>query len=406
MIKTLAPYSLEIGAKLIGLITSIVVVSLLTVADFGEYSFLRSFALLSGTILIFGLQASSFKFANKSYPLANEYLAFSVIIMAGSVLTFWVFNAVFGDLIFGRFKHDLRFYAYFLVFSSLVLLFVTAYMKARGRAIVGFTINFIVVLLFLVILLIFQDRMDEVEEVLTGLVLIHLCLAITVLGLMLLHFYKTKINFSRIKSHQAEWTEVSFSMWLGGFLPAALLQGLTIVFGIYFTGVTLGEMGMALIIVINLGVFKEVSIALFLPKLIGYFNKTERINYRTLIVSISIGVIPILGFLVVLYPFEAWLISTFPTKLSSTVFNFIYVLSIAQILMAIYQPIFRLLSATGRHKSVLYCSVTLMLVLVFSYYVSAEILNNYLYVVFCPVVICGLAVCCSLVLVKVKRIDT
>lgn len=400
--RTLIPYSLEIGAKLVGFITSILVVSLLSVVDFGEYSFIRGFALLGGTILIFGLQASSFKFANKSYPFANEYLTFSLVIMAFSITGFFLFNVFFGYLIFERFKHDLGFYAYFLVFSSLVLLFVTAFMKARGKAIIGFTINFLVVLLFLSILLILRNTMDNVDGILTVLVVVQVTISAIILAAMLIHLYKVKVDFASISLHKTEWTEVTFSMWLGGFLPAMLLQGLTLMFGLYFTGVTLGEMGMALIIVINLGVFKEVSIALLLPNLISFFNKTGSIDTQKLVLSVAIGVAPIACFLVLLYLIEPWLIDTFPTKLSSNVFYFIYILSIAQIFMAIYQPIFRLLSATGMHKPVLYTSILLMLTLLSMYYFSAAIYGNYIYTVYSPVMICGLAVLCSLVLLKIK----
>lgn len=402
MFKNLIPYSLELSAKILGLITTVYVFSSLSIVDFGEYSFLRGFALITSTILIFGLQASSFKFANKTYPFSSEYLMFSLMIMAASIIAFWLFNSFFGVFIFGKFEHDIGFYAYFLVFSNMLLLFFTAFMKGRGSPIIGFAINFVVVFLFLLALISINDETGHLQPILKALVAVHVFAAILVLIFMLSQLSKAHIDYNKLFKLRVEWTEVSFAMWLGGFLPALLLQGLTIVFGIYFSGVPLGEIGIALIIVINMGVFKEVSIALFLPKLIYGCNHLKVFDKKRLSFCIAIGTLPIGVGIILLYSLEDLLLSVFPEKLSNTVFTFVYLLAFGQIFMAIYQPIFRLLSAVGMHKSVLNTSVFLMLVLVFMFYLSAHIYHNYFYTVASAVTVCILAVICSLILLKKK----
>ncbi|MDO6712208.1 hypothetical protein Q4567_15845 [Aliiglaciecola sp. 2_MG-2023] len=166
-------------------------------------------------------------------------------------------------------------------------------------------------------------------------------------------------------------------MWLSGFFPIALLQGLVIIFGMYFASDTLGYFGFAVLVVANMAMFKDVSLSLYLPKLIHRYSTKKILDKALLARAILFGLVPVLVMLICIFLMQSTLQRVLPEKLSQDVFTFIYILGFSQIFMAMYQPIFRLLSALGFHTRVLIISLVLLACLLSLYVLFGTMGNPY-----------------------------
>lgn len=366
MLKKSLPYALEFNTKLISFATSLILASSLSIADFGEYTYLRSFLLVAGTLLLLGLQTSSFKFLNEAYPQRIGYLKFTLMII--TLLGTLAFIIIFWgkEQLFAKFESELGFYMQFLVGITMLTLFFSAFFKAIGRATIGFTFNFIVALVFLLTVSYFYNLGDlSLNKVFDSYLFINMMAALLTVSFLVLFLQKHQSTTNHFKT--AEWLGISTNMWLSGFLPMLLLQGLVLVFGAFFSTENLGFLGIAVLIAANLAMFKEVSIAVYLPKLITAYQRNSIINGKLLFKMTFIGSFPVVLFLAVLLSLEPLLKAWFPEKLQPLVFTFTYTLIIGQIFMSIYQPIFRLLAAVGYHKSILNISLSLAVILLISY---------------------------------------
>lgn len=399
-IKKVAPYVLEMNTKFFSFVTSVILAYSLTLSDFGEYSYVRSFVLVAGTLLLFGLQTSAFKFSNIRYALKNEFTKFVLLFVGIVGAIFWTSLYIFESQIFSKFQNDLGIYIRYLVVITMISLFFIVHCKAREKPLVGFSLAFFTVFSFFIFVVVdFYTPSIELNDVFAYLIWVNL--AASTLALFLLFKSTKSPQGSDSKWVIRDWINVSSSLWLSGFLPMFLLQGLVIIFGIFFASDLLGYLGMAVLVVSNMAMFKEVSISLYLPKLINIYSKKSHIEIRILAKCITMGVLPIVLMLLGLLIVQGILIENFSPKISEEVVTLIYILGAAQIFMAIYQPIFRLLSAIGFHRLILNISLALLCLLI-AMYVTFGILKLEFLMVASSAFVSLFAVLFSLIVLRKK----
>lgn len=356
--KANAPFLLELITKAVSFLTSLILIYSLTTSEFGEFSYVRSFVLVLGTLLLLGLQTSTFKFANYTSPLKTEYLTFSVVfIFVLSTLSSLLLN-ILSEEVFGKFESTLGEWIKYLLLPSMLTMFFVAYYKAIGRPIKGFLLSlFSASFLFLSILIFNSTSTLSLDFVLNALLVSSILCCSLALIISASELLSGKLPYKKWPIR--EWFNISLSMWLAGFLPLFLLQGMVLFFGLFYGSTELGIFSIAIVIVANLATFKEIAISLYLPKMIGHFNQTNSINFKLLVKCIIVGTLPIVLFLLLSLLFQPMLIKIFSTKLSNDFFQYLYILICSQLIMATYQPIWRVLSSIGFHKTILRGSIAL-----------------------------------------------
>ncbi|GAB5379937.1 MAG: hypothetical protein Alis2KO_12780 [Aliiglaciecola sp.] len=364
--KKSAPYLIELSTKALAFVTSILLASTLVVADFGEYTFVRSFVLVASTLLLFGLQTSAFKFANQSYALKSHYTRFCVVFIFIGGAVFYALFGFFGTTFLQKFTQPIGDFIQYLVAFGLMNVFFTVYCKAIGKPLLGFLFAFFIVFGFSVSVgvtyLFFEITLTSS---LTQFMWVNGIAFASAVAILIAYAGNTRP--SKQKWPVRHWLSVSSSMWLSGFLPVFLLQGLVIIFGFYFDQQLLGYLGMAILVVSNLAMFKEVSISLYLPRLINQFSQHQRLNQALLFRCMLLGTVPVLMILLSLRLLETTLLGWFDEKLDPVLFDFIYVLGLGQLMMAVYQPIFRFVGAIGEQTMILFISLTLLVLLIVAY---------------------------------------
>lgn len=362
------PFGIEVTTKLISFTTAIVLISILTTSQIGEYTYARSFVLVVSTLLLFGLQASSFKFANTTSTVKTEYLTFSICFTFVVGFLAFLFLYFLGPRIFSKFEYPLSDWIQYLILPNMLILFLVAYFKAVGKPIRGFSISLLLAFLLIAIILVVHSTTTVNIEFALDAVLVSSFIA----ACISLYFTVGSARWTRQgfeNWHIREWFSVSFTMWLSGFLPLFLLQGFILFFGLFFDSEMLGALAIAGVVAANLATFKDISISLFLPRLISHYNLHREVSLSMLLRCIFVGLIPIVMFLGLCLSLEDELLARFPSKLSMQFFHYLYILTATQMLMAIYQPIWRLLSSIGFHNMVLKISIALMMCL-FSLYTA------------------------------------
>lgn len=366
MISSVKPYILELTSKLLALCLTVILAATLSTENFGDYTYIRSFSLIASTLLLFGLQASSFKFSNKHYELNREFTAFSVaFILSASVAIYLIPSPV----LFIVLKNSVQDYVGFtilLIISGMFNLFFIAYSKASGKLNYAYyfsTLNVVVTFSTISLIIIFGDA--SLTNILLALALINTTFCLTSICIMVKRSFiviKREIDWP-IK----EWFSLSVNLWFAGFLPVFLLQGTMLFIGMSFDSLTVGYYAFALVIVSNLAFFKEVSIAKYLPVLISEYKFSSTLSLSKLSRCVCIGTLPIIFFTFFLMILEDCLLMLFSSKLDKTVFDFLYLLLISQVFMSFFQPIFRFMAATGQQKITLYISLILCALLLSSY---------------------------------------
>lgn len=372
-------YVWEGAAKIFGLLSTFIIVFILDKEQLGDYSFIRSYILVVGTLSLLGLQAASYKFLiireGENEGFKDSYVWFVVMFSMAINLLLFVFLLLFYFFIMDSFPVgiELVYLMQGIVIIYTVTTFYSVVCKVMGEASKGFFISMLIPMLFVVALITLYYYGDN------DLYTIIVCYGYSVIAVFSLCLYFiskeyrfcdaiSNINIERIKG----WFSVSISMWLSGFLPAFLTQGVVIFSGFYFSESVLGDVGLAVLIVANLAMFKEIGIALFLPSLITKYNKNKFLDMASLFKCFLFSIIPILLFIMFLVMLSDELIFLSDGKVSAESIKLMVFLSFSQVLMGIYQPVFRIYSVVSSHVSVLCSSIFLFVVLIVMYGISAN----------------------------------
>jgi O-antigen/teichoic acid export membrane protein len=399
-------YIWEILAKIFGLLSTFVLIFFLNKEQLGDYSFIRSYILIVGALSLVGLQASSYRFLivreRREEKYKGTYVWFSVFFAVFINILILGFLFLFEAYMDSKFPIDmgLVYLMQAIVAIYTVTTFYSVACKVVGNASKGFFISMLTPLLFFTgIAGLFLTNNYSLYTIIKiyGL-------AVFIVFSLSFYFIRKEydpVNALRYLTYRKVkgWLSVSSSMWLSGFFPAFLTQGVVIFSGFYFSGATLGDIGLAVLVVANLAMFKEVGVAIFLPSVIKIYVEDRRLDISTLIKCFLFSAVPIILFIVFLSVFNEYILYFFGDRVSSDSVILMILLSVSQLFMGIYQPVFRLYSVVVSHLKVLVSSIFLFVFLIFMYYLSAALYDVF-YVVYSTIFVSFMAVMISFFYLK------
>jgi len=399
-------YVWEGSAKIFGLLSTFIIIFILNKEQLGDYSFIRSYILILGALSLLGLQAASYKFLlvdeGRGEGSKSSYVWFVVLFSMAINLLLLVFLFVFSFFIINSFPVDVElvYLMQGVVAIYTVTTFYSVVCKVIGDPSKGFFISMLIPMLFVIaLMMLYYFGYND----LYAIILLYGCSVIAVFFVCLYFINKEysffhaliNINIEKIKG----WFSVSISMWLSGFLPAFLTQGVVVFSGFYFSEAALGDVGLAVLIVANLAMFKEIGIALFLPNVIREYSKSKFLDMVSLVKCFLFSIVPILIFIAILLLLSDEIIFFSGGKVSSESIELMVLLSFSQVFMGIYQPVFRIYSVVYSHMVVLLSSVFLFIFLIVMYGVSANYYDVY-HVVYSTVSVSFVAVLISIFYLK------